>query len=341
MKFRDILIFCTLFVCSFAGNAFADQVYLKNGDRITGQVITMKEGKLIFEASYAGEISIDWEEVSELKTDVPITVILSDETSLQGFSAAGEDGKMRLKTEKIPEPVSFNIAEVTTVNPAPVKAVRLNARVNVGLKVEGGNTDKEEFHMDGNLVARTEKNRFTAGIEFDRDESDGERTENAWLAYVKYDHFLTKKWYLNVNSSFEKDDFKDISSRTVLGVGPGYQYWQSDLRNLSAELGFAYVAESYGDNTDDSDYSSIRWALNFDHYLYKKIVQFFHWDEAFYSLDDSEDIWLRTRTGLRFPIYKGLTWTVQYNYDWERSPLPGKDKADTTLLFTLGYQFTE
>ena len=152
---------------------------------------------------------------------------------------------------------------------------------------------------------------------------------------------MTDKWYLNANTSFEKDDFKDINSRTVLGVGPGYQYWQSDLRNLSSELGYAYVAESFSDDTEDSDYSALRWAVTFDYYLYKKIVQLFHWDEGFYSLDDSEDIWLRSRTGLRFPIYKGLTWTVQYNLDWDNSPTPGKDKKDTTLLFTLGYQFSE
>ena len=341
MKFRDAAFFCTIFLCSFTGKSVADEVYLKNGDRITGQVISMKEGKLTIETTYAGKIQINWVELAELKTDAPITVILSDETSLQGISTPAEEGKIKLETEKIAGTVSFDIAEVKAVNPEPVPAVRWTARVNVGLKVEGGNTDKKEFHLDGNMVARTEKNRFTAGVEFDRDESDGERTENAWLAYTKYDHFLTEKWYLNANSSFEKDDFKDISSRTVLGVGPGYQYWQSDLRNLSAELGVAYVAESFSDNTDDNDYTAARWALTFDHYLYKDIVQLFHWNEAFYSFDDSKDIWFRTRTGLRFPIYKGLTWTVQYNYDWERNPLPGKDKADTTLLCTLGYQFSE
>ena len=341
MRFRDVVFFCTILVCSFTVKAIADEVYLKNGDRITGQVISMEKGKLIFEASYAGKIHIDWEEVSELKTDAPITVILSDETSLQGIPTPAEDGGMKLKTELIAEPVSFNMAEVKAVNPKEVPAVRWTARVNVGLKVEGGNTDKNEFHVDGQLIARNVKNRFTGGLEMDRDESDGERTENKWLGYMKYDHFLTDKWYLNANTSFESDDFKDINSRTVLGLGPGYQYWQSDLRNLSGELGFAYVAESFSDDTDDKDYSAARWAITFDYYLYKKVVQLFHWDEGFFSIEDSEDIWLRSRTGLRFPLYKGLTWTVQYNLDWDNNPLPGKEQKDTTLLFSLGYQFKE
>ena len=79
MKSLCAIFLCTFVVFLFAIKSVADEVYLKNGDRITGQVISMEEGKLIFEASYAGKINIDWAEVSELKTDAPITVILRDE----------------------------------------------------------------------------------------------------------------------------------------------------------------------------------------------------------------------------------------------------------------------
>jgi hypothetical protein len=33
---------------------FADEVYLKNGDRLTGEFKSMQEGKLIFTTFYAG-----------------------------------------------------------------------------------------------------------------------------------------------------------------------------------------------------------------------------------------------------------------------------------------------
>jgi len=334
-----MMIFCTALLCFFSGESGADEVFLKNGDHITGQVKTMKDGKLVFKTSYAGEIQIQWQEVSEIRSDARITVILSDETLVQGIPLPGEAGELRLGTEILAEPVSFRLDEVKAVNPKIEPAVKLLARVNFGLKIEGGNTDKEEFHMDTQLVSTTETNRFTAGLELDRDTADDVRTENNWLAYTKYDHFLTQKWYLNTNASFEKDDFKEISGRAVLGAGVGYQHWKSALRNLSAELGYAYVNESYSDSTPDADYSSCRWAMNFDHFLFEKIVQFFHWDEAFLNTDDSEDIWLRSRTGLRFPLYKGLSWTVQYNLDWDNKPAFGLDRKDTTLLFTLGYQY--
>lgn len=349
MKVRDVIVFCGMLLFSIIGEAGADEVYLKNGDRITGKVKIMEEGKLVIGTSYAGDIRIDWKEVIDLKTDTPITVVLSDGTRLQGLPKPGEAGAgdLKLNTEILTTSASFKMAEVKAINPKIVPPVKWTARANFGMKIEGGNTEKDEFHFDGQLLAVTDINRFAAGLELDRDsaknaEGKKNRTENKWLAHTKYDHFLSKKWFINTNASFEKDDFKEINARTVLGAGPGYQVWKEEQRNLALELGYAFVNESYSDtSTEDKDYSAIRWALNFDYFLFKKKAQLFHWDEAYFNPNESDDIWVRTRTGLRFPLYKGLTWTVQYNFDWDNTPAAGLEKVDTTILFTIGYLFEE
>ena len=38
----------------------ADTVILDNGDRLTGELQTLEEGKLSFKTDYAGTLSIDW-----------------------------------------------------------------------------------------------------------------------------------------------------------------------------------------------------------------------------------------------------------------------------------------
>ena len=341
MRSSGILFFCTIFIFSFTGKSVADEVYLKNGDHITGQVVTMEEGKLIFKTTYAGEIHIKWAEVHEIKTCDPITVILSDETLLQGIPKLSEKGEMKIETEILAEPVSFKITEIKAINPKIEPSVKLTARANFGLTIEEGNTEKREVHFDGQFISRTDKNRFTVGLEVDREETEGVETENEWLAQTKYDYFLTEKWFISTNASFEKDDFKELRGRTVLGAGAGYQLWETDLKNLAAGLGYARINESFEEDFPDKDYSAIHSAMNFDYFLHKKIVQFFHWNEVFLNTEDTEDIWLRTRTGLRFSLHKGFTWTMQYNFDWDADPAPGLDELDTKLLFTLGYNFGE
>jgi hypothetical protein len=82
-------------------NSIADEVCLKNGDRLTGQVIRMEAGQLILKTSYAVEISMVWQEVISLKTDDSVKVVLKDETALEGNTLSIEDGKMMLETAKI------------------------------------------------------------------------------------------------------------------------------------------------------------------------------------------------------------------------------------------------
>lgn len=58
--------------------AFADEVVLDNGDRITGKLVRLQEGKLIFKTDYAGEITIQAKKVSRLATDEPVETTLLD-----------------------------------------------------------------------------------------------------------------------------------------------------------------------------------------------------------------------------------------------------------------------
>jgi hypothetical protein len=47
-------------------------------------------------------------------------------------------------------------------------------------------------------------------------------------------------------------------------------------------------------------------------------------------------VFLRTSTGFRFPLVSRLNATVQYDYDWENQPAPGRVKDDQTVRATLG-----
>ncbi|MDH3881233.1 MAG: hypothetical protein OES64_06740, partial [Desulfobacteraceae bacterium] len=78
------------------GKSIADEVRLKNGDKLTGQIIRMQDDKLILKTTYAGEITITWQEVAGIRADGSVKIVLKDETTLEGTTEAVDDGKMKL-----------------------------------------------------------------------------------------------------------------------------------------------------------------------------------------------------------------------------------------------------
>ena len=334
-----ITVFCMLGIIKVSADA--DEIMLKNGDRLTGIVVSMENEQLTFATTYAGTITIKWPEVAQVKTADSIRIVLSDETVLKGDPKSSEAGTMKIKMGKIVETVSFDLSEVAAINPPPketARAVKVKARVDIGGSMKRGNTEEETIHAATEVVARTVKNRYTIGGEFDRAEKNDEKTDDNSLVYMKYDHFLNHKWFFYNNAFFENDEFKDIKLRTAFGGGLGYQFWETELTNFSVESGVNYISEDYYDNDDDNFFSG-RWAVTFDQYLFEKKIEFFHFHEGFIGFENTSDLFIRSRTGLRFPFSKGFTLSTHYNLDWDNDPAPGRDKTDETFLYTIGYEW--
>jgi putative salt-induced outer membrane protein YdiY len=319
--------------------ALADEVYLKNGDRISGKIISMEGDKLVVKTDYAGEISLAWGQVASVKADEKIKVVLGDGTSLEGQTVEIADGKMKLKTEKVEAPLSFDLADVKAINPKPKPAVRITARANVGITKESGNTDTDSLRLDGSFVARTDKSRYGVGGEINREKSDDVDTVKNWLVYANYDYFISQKWYWYMSTLLENDEFADLDLRSTIGTGIGYQVFETETLNLSLSAGPAYVNDNFI-VADDNSYAAGQWNINYEQYFFNKFLQLFHNQTGYVSLDESSDWFVKTRQGVRFPLYKGLTGTLQYNYDYDHNPSPtAKEKYDTKFMFLLGYEF--
>jgi putative salt-induced outer membrane protein YdiY len=341
MSFQRIKILTIfLIICFWTGISLADTIQLTNGDRISGRIIRLSEGEMTLETDYAGTISLVWDRVSGVVSEEPVQVVLNDKTSLYGTLQSAAKGKIKLALGEIVETLSFDLAQVQAINPdtSGSKAIKLSGRINVGMSKTSGNTESEAHHIDARIVARTEKNRYTAGVEYNKAKDTGELIEEDYLGYAKYDHFLTKKWFVYANTLFEKNEFKDLRLRSTIGTGAGYQFYESELTNLFLEAGLGYVNNDYI-TAVDSDTVAGRWAVTFDRYLFDKAVQFFHFHEGYQGLEDTEELFIRSQTGFRFPLRNGFLATLQYSYDWEKTPSPGQEDYDAKYMFTLGYEF--
>jgi len=327
-----VFVVTSVLVSATAG---ADEVVLSNGDRITGKLVELADGKLSIKTEYAGTVKIEWSQVESFSTDGPVYLNIGDNV-IRATVSESESGTATLQSDDLLTTESIELSRLKSMNYEKKPAVKVTGRINVGASTTSGNTNTDQLNGDFEIVARSDKNRFALLGEVNKAKTDGEQTESNWLTFLGYDHFFSEKWYAYTSASAENDKFKDISLRTTLGAGAGYQFFETDKTNLLMELGLSYVNTDYID-AEDKDYPAARWAMSFIQKLFDSKIEFFNRDSVHAAIDDSENLFLRTRTGLRFPLVERMNSTIQFNYDYDDNPAPGRVKEDKAWLFTVGY----
>ena len=82
-----------LAAAAFAADCAADQVALKNGDRLTGSVISSDVKSLVFKSEYAGVVTVPWEAVIGLDSTSDVYVGLKGGQLIAGpISLSAEKG---------------------------------------------------------------------------------------------------------------------------------------------------------------------------------------------------------------------------------------------------------
>jgi putative salt-induced outer membrane protein YdiY len=337
-RVATVLAAAGLLLFFLTATALADEVFLKNGNHLSGTIVSMGEGQLVLETDFAGRLTIDWGSVERLSTGAPLTLVLADGRTIRGIPGGETPGRLMLAASPLSDPVPVELALVAAINPPEEPAVKFNGRINVGFFKASGNTDRENGHVDAELTARTAKHRITLGGAYNRAEDNNRKSEDNTSGYSEYGYFLTEKLYLYLNGTAEKDEFSDISLRTTVGPGIGYMVFEGELMNLSIEAGPSYVRTDY-DQADDQDSVSGRWEVKFDRFFFEKLVQYYFTNEGFISASDTSDVFMFTRTGLRFPIRGGLSLNAGFEWDWNNTPADGTDRSDYRYILSIGYGF--
>lgn len=315
----------------------SDEVFMNNGDRLTGTVKATREGRLILETSFAGEIGIALADIQRVVTDKPVSVTLDDESKLTGVLSSPDGAEMRIAADidQAPQPVAM--AHVAAIAIPEIPGVKIKGQSNLGMDMNRGNTDQDTYHVDAESIFRWPDDRVTLGGSGDLEKSNGDKTKQQAALGGKYDRFLSKQWYLYSGLGFEHDKFADLTLRTTLSAGSGYQIYETDRTNLSIEAGPAYIWEDY-DTSEDQDYAAAHWGLRFDHYLVEAWkLQAFHKHTLDWSVEDASAYLFKSATGLRIPILDSLQATVQVNFDRNNNPAAGAKKNDYEYLLTGGY----
>lgn len=331
----------------------ADQVNLKNGDRVTGAIIKKDAKSITIKADLFGPVTIAWDQIESIKADQVLNVVLPE----------GKTVKAKLDTQGgqiAVDATDPNVADVS-VPPAQIVALRNDAEqksyerllaprlidlwagnATVGWAGTKGNAETQTFTVGATAARVTNTDKTT--IYFNAIRANAQvnnqsaRTAQAVRGGWGYNRNITKRMFVNTFNDYEYDRFQNLDLRFVLGGGLGFAAWRSDRGRLDLLGGAAYNREKFGPPAPDVPFTrnsaEAYWGDDFRFRLNSRtnLTQSFR---MFNNLSNTGNYRVNFDTGATTQIFKWLTWNIALSNRFLSNPVQGRKNND--FLYTTGF----
>jgi putative salt-induced outer membrane protein len=255
------LLFLAMFSLSvLAVSGRADQVTLKNGDRLSGTIVKTDEDTktLLIKTEFAGEVTVQWSAVTAIVSSQPLHLTLSDGRVVVG-TVNTADGKMEVSTKDKGE---------VAAPPETVKAVRNDKEqaefdrlkhprlrdywgglFDLGFSLTRGNSSTSALSIAGKATRAVPKNKlslyYTQVSAKDSRQSPALTTANAIHAGLRDEFNLSSRWFVFAFTDFDSDVLQNLDLRNVIGGGLGYRLVKSKTTQFDVFGGASFDQEYF------------------------------------------------------------------------------------------------
>jgi len=300
MKKYKILFFIALFLC-VNKEILGEEIYLKNGDRITGEIIEEGKDFIIVKSDAMGNVNIEKAFIE---------------------SVSGQKEEPVVLTEEDPEVV-------------------WDRKISLGYDRSKGNTDSSQlrssFFINRN---RMHIDELTLKGDLHYSSSDKKMDAQKWLGSLRHAFSFgsQKKWYNFYMLGADHDRFANVDYRLLPSLGIGHWFYDTDSTKFLAEVALGYEHTDYRDVTGDSKETVLVPRGFFEKVVFgdTKIKE----DIFFYpTVDDFSDFRLHSETVLTNPLNDKLSLDVSLIDDYDSEPAGDTKKNDLKLITSLTYSF--
>jgi len=328
-----------------ASEALADQVSLKNGDRLSGTIVKSDGKTLVVHTDYAGDIELKWGAVEGIQSNEPLHVELQSGKTVSG-PVTTSDGKLEIGgVESSVNDVKTlrNEAEETvyekTLHPGLLQGWR--SGLNAGFALTRGNSATKNLSLAFTAIRQTSNDKlglYENSVYATNDATGAvpHTTANTAGGGFRYDHDLTKKVFGFGATDFFADSLQGLNLRSVFGGGAGYHAIKNDATTLDLLAGLNYTHESY--TTFSRSFAALTLGEEFMHKVGKSTLLN---EKAliFPNLNSVGDYRGTFDFATVTKISKRLGWQNAFSDIYVTNPPPGKKKNDLVLTTGLNVSF--
>lgn len=335
-----ILVAPASIVLSCGTVCWADEIYLKNGNHITGEIDSMEEETLKVKVFFGDDeqtVQIEWKNVKRLEAEKPFTVeilpkgVTLEEAEEEIFEVTRMTATILEDTERLP------LNRVDGIN---IPAIRYKGETSLGGNSLSGNTDTAALNWSLDATVWSKRHRGNVGAKYNFAQAEGTTTADNSRANFRYDYFLTKKIFATLSQLFERDKFQGLNLRSTTGLGIGREFIDTDRQKLAASIAVAAVYQDF-QLTGMTTTPSAIWYLRWEYDLIKDNLKLWHQQTGARDWFEDSKAWrLNADQGIRVELWDDFYFDLEFDFRFNSQPEPTKQTTDQSIIFSLGYSLS-
>ena len=307
-------------------------LHLRNGDRLTGELITLSTTNVSITNRFLGRVSFPIGEVERLVKGPPATVppaptnapAASTPTPASPPAPASKPGETTVKAAATP-------------TPKPPKRWNLDAQFGVDLQY---NQSHRQLYY-GRAKWTYGRDRFRSVVDYlaNYGKTDGVLSANDMTGSVRLELDLAKakKLYAYNAAGAGYNEVRKIDFTYDESLGAGYKLIEATNFVYSMDLGVNHQEQFFSDGTS-KEYQALRlgqqlaWKISTKLSLDQKF-------EYYQRFTGWEDYRMRFEANLRYLVLPNITFNLTAIDLYDTQPAPGVTRNDLLLRATVGLKF--
>jgi putative salt-induced outer membrane protein len=257
-------LWCLLLLGMFVSTAVADQVALKNGDRLSGTIVSGDGKTLVIKTEFAGDVTIQWDAIVGIESTQNLNLTLKDGTKLSG-KITTVDGKFVVAgAAPTPAAPASKDAIVAVRDDATQKAYDIDTEkmahprftyfwgglFDTGLALTRGNSQTASFTFNAKAVRETPRDKLTLYSNYIFANNDttppSSTTANQFQAGARGDLNVGPRMFVFAFTDFATNEIQHLDLRQTYGGGAGYHVIKTDRTVFDIFAGIDYDRDEFG-----------------------------------------------------------------------------------------------
>ncbi|MCZ6672870.1 MAG: DUF481 domain-containing protein [Verrucomicrobia bacterium] len=351
MYLRPASLLLTLLVSSVSLSGI--ELFLKNGDRLQGELIWESDDHLTIRHAILGEIEIAKSALAEMPSLEEIAQG-AEKASAAGKKSSSKSGArtktpdLEQSTDEQPEVAAMGGFTVTKIpkyiwnSPKELMEAleRMNTKVGFSFADKASKRDQRDLRLFYNSRWKNGKSEYRFNTDYRFSETDGETDENRYTGNFRFRRQQMRNLFIQTSTFYRKDPIREINHWIEQGFGGGWNNKVSPSFEYSFGLEGSLKWEDLSeDNKAIGGYNFLTTLFQDSVYQIGKSYQVIQEVETYINPNNSENWGYRFDVMLDGKITNNFSLRLEYEYSFDNLVPKKVPQLETLFSSSLLYTF--